>query len=60
VANPAGFVKADATYGLSYEELHNTPEAWPATYQNPAIPVFSVRASRQWVTRCGMAQQRRF
>ena len=38
VANPAGFVKVDATYGLSYEELHNNPEAWPATYQNPTYP----------------------
>jgi sulfide:quinone oxidoreductase len=38
VANPGGFVKVDATYGLPWEELHNNPDAWPATYQNPTYP----------------------
>ncbi|MGD8399101.1 MAG: FAD-dependent oxidoreductase [Anaerolineae bacterium] len=38
VANPAGFVKVDATYGLSYEEMHDNPESWPATYQHPTYP----------------------
>ena len=38
IANPAGFVKVDATYGLPYDELHNNPDAWPQTYQNPTYP----------------------
>ena len=38
VANPGGFIKVDAQYGLPYEELRRTPDAWPATYQNPAYP----------------------
>lgn len=33
--NKAGFVFVDGYYGLSYESLHYTPEAWPAVYQNP-------------------------
>ncbi len=38
LVNPAGFVVVDAIYGLSYEELAQTPEAWPARYQNPNYP----------------------
>lgn len=38
LTNKGGFIKVDATYGLSYDELVNNPEAWPATYQNPAYP----------------------
>lgn len=33
VCNPAGFVKVDAVYGKSYEELDG-PD-WPRTYQSP-------------------------
>jgi sulfide:quinone oxidoreductase len=35
VCNPAGFVLADGIYGLSYEELRETPHAWPAQYNHP-------------------------
>ena len=35
LVNPAGLVLVDGKYGLPYEELEKTPEAWPATYQNP-------------------------
>jgi sulfide:quinone oxidoreductase len=35
MVNKAGFVLVDAQYGLSYERLEKTPEAWPSTYQNP-------------------------
>lgn len=35
VCNPGGFVFADGVYGLSYEELVKTPDAWPAQYNNP-------------------------
>lgn len=35
VVNPGGFVLVDAFYGLPYERLVDTPEAWPATYQSP-------------------------
>jgi len=35
VVNKAGFVIVDGYYGLPYESLHYTPEAWPAVYQNP-------------------------
>lgn len=38
IVNPAGFVKVDGMYGLPYEELCHTPEAWPAVYQSPAYP----------------------
>jgi sulfide:quinone oxidoreductase len=38
VLAPNGLVKVDAIYGLPYEELIRTPEAWPATYRNPAYP----------------------
>lgn len=38
LVNPAGFVLVDAKYGLPYPELANTPEAWPAKYQNPNYP----------------------
>lgn len=34
IANPAGFVLVDGTYGLDYQTLVETPEAWPAVYQN--------------------------
>ena len=32
--NPAGLVLGDAIYGLPYDPLAETPEAWPAVYQN--------------------------
>ncbi len=35
IVNESGFVIVDGYYGLSYERLMYTPEAWPATYQNP-------------------------
>jgi len=35
---PNGLVKVDATYGLSYDELVQRPDAWPRVYQNPAHP----------------------
>lgn len=38
IANPAGFIKVDAKYGLPYDELEQDPEAWPGTYQNPTYP----------------------
>jgi sulfide:quinone oxidoreductase len=38
VLAPNGLVKVDAMYGLPYEELIRTPEAWPSTYRNPAYP----------------------
>ncbi|MCW8798160.1 MAG: FAD-dependent oxidoreductase [Prosthecochloris sp.] len=42
VTNPGGFVLADGIYGLSYDELVKTPDAWPANYQNPQYPnIFS-------------------
>jgi sulfide:quinone oxidoreductase len=34
VVNKAGFVLVDGIYGLPYETLAETPEAWPAVYQN--------------------------
>jgi sulfide:quinone oxidoreductase len=34
----SGLVKVDATYGLSYEELVQRPDAWPRVYQNAAHP----------------------
>jgi sulfide:quinone oxidoreductase len=34
LVNKAGFVLVDAIYGLDYEVLAETPEAWPAVYQN--------------------------
>jgi len=38
VLAPNGLVKVDARYGLPYEELIRTPEAWPERYQNPRYP----------------------
>lgn len=38
VTNPAGFILVDAIYGLPYDQLVKTPEAWPAKYQNPTFP----------------------
>lgn len=38
LVNEAGFVLVDGIYGLPYEELVKTPEAWPAVYQNPHYP----------------------
>ena len=35
MTNAAGFVVVDGFYGLPYESLHYSPEAWPAIYQNP-------------------------
>ena len=44
LVNPVGFVMVDGKYGLPYPELAQTPEAWPAQYQNPTYPnVFSGR-----------------
>jgi len=34
IANPAGFIIVDGTYGLDYPTLIETPSAWPAVYQN--------------------------
>ena len=34
--NPGHFVLVDGFYGLDYNSLLYTPEAWPATYQNPS------------------------
>ncbi len=38
VTNPAGFLLVDGKYGLPYPELSQTPEAWPAKYNNPTYP----------------------
>lgn len=38
LTNPAGFLLVDAKYGLPYPELAETPEAWPAQYNNPTYP----------------------
>jgi sulfide:quinone oxidoreductase len=38
LTNPAGLFLVDAKYGLSYPELAQTPEAWPAHYNNPTYP----------------------
>ena len=35
---PNGLVKVDARYGLPYDELIKTPEAWPETYRSPKYP----------------------
>ena len=35
MVNPAGFLEVDGFYGLPYDRLVYTPEAWPATYQCP-------------------------
>ncbi|MBP8001342.1 MAG: FAD-dependent oxidoreductase [Chloroflexi bacterium] len=34
IVNAAGFVMVDAIYGLDYSILSETPDAWPAVYQN--------------------------
>lgn len=34
IANPAGFILVDGIYGLDYPTLAQTPNAWPAVYQN--------------------------
>ena len=34
VKNKAGFILVDGIYGLDYPTLKDTPEAWPAVYQN--------------------------
>lgn len=38
LVNPAGLVLVDATYGLDYETLVRSPEAWPGRYQNRTYP----------------------
>lgn len=35
ILNPAGFIMVDGIYGLSYADLCNSSDAWPAVYQNP-------------------------
>ena len=35
---PSGLVKVDAKYGLPYDELTKTPDAWPEVYRNPKYP----------------------
>jgi sulfide:quinone oxidoreductase len=35
LVNKAGYLLVDGVYSLPYESLLYTPEAWPATYQNP-------------------------
>ncbi|MEZ4396863.1 MAG: FAD-dependent oxidoreductase [Candidatus Krumholzibacteriia bacterium] len=34
VVNPGGFVKVDGIYGLPWDQLAETPDAWPGYYQN--------------------------
>jgi sulfide:quinone oxidoreductase len=34
LTNAGGFITVDAIYGLDYDTLAETPEAWPAVYQN--------------------------
>lgn len=34
LVNPAGFVLVDGIYGLTYDILAETPDAWPSVYQN--------------------------
>ena len=34
IANKAGFILVDGVYGLPWNELAETPDAWPAVYQN--------------------------
>lgn len=38
VVNAAGLVLVDGIYGLDYEELVRSPEAWPGRYQNRTYP----------------------
>jgi sulfide:quinone oxidoreductase len=38
IVNAAGFVLVDGIYGLPYDELEHSPEAWPARYQSRAYP----------------------
>ncbi len=38
IVDPARLVKVDAIYGLPYDKLEQNPDAWPAVYQNPALP----------------------
>jgi len=38
VVNAGGLVLVDAVYGLPYDELARSPEAWPGRYQNRAYP----------------------
>jgi sulfide:quinone oxidoreductase len=35
IVNKAGLTLVDGIYGLPYNELVETPDAWPAVYQNP-------------------------
>lgn len=35
ITNKVGLILVDGQYGLDYDKLSQTPEAWPATYQNP-------------------------
>ena len=37
MVNPMGFILVDGKYGLPYPELTQTPDAWPAQYQNPSF-----------------------
>ncbi len=34
IANKAGFIKVDSTYGLDWPTLRDNPDAWPGVYQN--------------------------
>lgn len=34
IANPAGFILVDGTYGLDWPTLRDNPDAWPGFYQN--------------------------
>lgn len=34
VVNPGGFVLVDGVYGLPWDQLAETPDAWPGYYQN--------------------------
>jgi sulfide:quinone oxidoreductase len=38
LTNQSGLVLVDGIYGLPYDRLIRTPDAWPAIYQNPTYP----------------------
>lgn len=38
LTNESGLLLVDGTYGLPYDRLIRTPDAWPAVYQNPTYP----------------------
>lgn len=38
MVNPGGFVLVDGVYGLDWDELARSPEAWPGRYQSRSYP----------------------